>query len=275
MHLLRLLLATAAGAAGAVWAVGAVGAATSLAGGPAPAAPVPAPVAEVVGGVAVPAGGFPWVVRVSTGCGGSLVAPRVVLTAAHCVPPSGPTRRLLITAASTDLDSPRAVRVRSTAVRRAPGYRGAVNGDDWALVRLDRALDLPTVRLPADGSVDRGTFTVLGWGSTREGGPDQRRLRAAQLPFVSDAACAEAYDRIGYRIVKREMLCAGDLRRGGVDSCQGDSGGPLARRDGAGRWVQVGVVSWGQGCGRPRSPGVYTQLSAFARELSAALRASR
>jgi secreted trypsin-like serine protease len=55
-----------------------------------------------------------------------------------------------------------------------------------------------------------------------------------------------------------------------VDTCQGDSGGPMFRRDDAGEWVQVGIVSWGLGCARPENPGVYTQTSTFAAEIAAA-----
>jgi secreted trypsin-like serine protease len=143
----------------------------------------------------------------------------------------------------------------------------ATRGDDWAVIRLDRALDLPTVHPVADDRYDRGTFTVLGWGAVREGGVTQRRLRAAAVPFVDDDDCEESYEWAGFRFVDDEMLCAGNFRRGGVDACQGDSGGPLVRRDDAGRWVQVGIVSWGHGCGRRGFPGVYTQLSRYGDDL--------
>jgi len=225
---------------------------------------------EVVGGSSAPPDRYPWVVRLSVGCGGSLIAPRYVLTAAHCVPRSGRTRSIVVQAGSADLGSSRVVRVRSTAVRRAPGFRTATRGEDWAVVRLERALDLPTLRPAPDGRYDRGTLTVLGWGATREGGTAQRRLRAAVVPFVPDERCADAYEP-AFRFRPGEMLCAGDLRRGGVDACQGDSGGPLVRRGEGGRWVQVGIVSWGQGCGRRRFPGVYTQVSTFADEIAAAI----
>jgi secreted trypsin-like serine protease len=111
---------------------------------------------------------------------------------------------------------------------------------------------------------------VVGWGALREGGVLQRRLRAARVPFVSDDKCRDAYKGAGYRFAADEMICAGNFRRGGVDSCQGDSGGPLVRRDRAGRWVQVGIVSWGHGCARPGFPGVYTQVSAFADAIAGA-----
>jgi secreted trypsin-like serine protease len=237
-----------------------------------PAAATPAPVTEVTGGAVAEPGRYPWTVRLSVGCGGSLIAPRYVLTAAHCVPRSGRTRSITVLAGAADLGSPMAIRVRSTEVRRARGFRTATRGHDWAVVRLERALDLPTVRPVADRRYDGGTFTVLGWGALREHGASQRRLRAARVRYVADDRCEESYERVGYRFVEPEMICAGDLWHGGADACQGDSGGPLVRRDDAGRWVQVGIVSWGRGCGRPRFPGVYTQVSTFAADIAAAIR---
>jgi hypothetical protein len=56
------------------------------------------------------------------------------------------------------------------------------------------------------------------------------------------------------------MFCAGDLADGGVDSCFGDSGGPILREVDD-RWVQVGIVSWGEDCAVPGQPGVYSRLS--------------
>jgi secreted trypsin-like serine protease len=105
----------------------------------------------------------------------------------------------------------------------------------------------------------------MGWGSTREGSATQQRyLRTAAVPHVSDRQCGRAYRGEGYPFVSGEMICAGDTRRGGVDACQGDSGGPMVRRDAAGEWVQVGIVSWGLGCARRGFPGVYTQVSRYA-----------
>jgi secreted trypsin-like serine protease len=218
---------------------------------------------EVVGGRQAGSGEFPWVVRLSNGCAGTLIRSQYVLTAAHCVRKTGRTSSVITTAGSHDLYSSRAFHVRSSDVRRAPGFMSVVEGNDWAVVKLAKALELPVVSLPSNADLDNGTFTAVGWGATREGSQNQQRyLRKVQLPFVSDNSCAELLGRAGYAIVPSDMICAGDIRRGGKDSCQGDSGGPLLRRHENG-WVQVGIVSWGVGCGRAEFPGIYTQISRF------------
>ncbi|MFI5868397.1 serine protease, partial [Streptomyces sp. NPDC051546] len=97
-------------------------------------------------------------------------------------------------------------------------------------------------------------------GATREGGGQQRYLQKATVPFVSDASCQASY---GSQLTPGEEICAG-FDQGGVDTCQGDSGGPMFRRDNAGSWIQVGIVSWGQGCATPGYPGVYSEVSTFA-----------
>jgi secreted trypsin-like serine protease len=235
--------------------------------GPVAAAPVPPPPppTEIVGGELAEPDQFPWVVRLAGGCAGALTAPRVVLTAAHCVERTGYDSGITVVAGSVDQHSPDAIRVKSRYVIRAPGFRDATKGDDWALVQLAEELDLPLLPRTADGSYDRGTFTVMGWGSTREGSAAQQRyLRTVDVPYVSDRPCGRAYRDAGYPFVAGAMICAGDTRRGGVDACQGDSGGPLVRRDAAGEWIQVGIVSWGIGCARRDYPGVYTQISRYA-----------
>lgn len=60
------------------------------------------------------------------------------------------------------------------------------------------------------------------------------------------------------------------VQQGGVDTCQGDSGGPMFRKDDSGAFIQVGIVSWGQGCAEPGYPGVYSEVSTFAADIARA-----
>ncbi|MGK4905759.1 S1 family peptidase [Streptomyces sp. PHES57] len=222
------------------------------------------PSATVVGGTRAQQGQFPFMVRLSMGCGGSLLTQDVVLTAAHCVDGSGPDTSITATAGVVDLRDPAAVKVRSTEVVQAPGYDG--QGKDWALIKLAKPIDQPTLAIAKDDTYNKGDFTIAGWGADREGGAQQRYLLTAQVPYVDDATCKSAYPDL----VEGEELCAGRMDTGGVDTCQGDSGGPMFRKDDAGQWVQVGIVSWGDGCARPGKPGVYTEVSTFASDIQAA-----
>ncbi|KOT64575.1 MULTISPECIES: S1 family peptidase [Streptomyces] len=245
-------------------------AALSLQPGAASAATEPAPSGgtpgtRVVGGVPAAQGEFPFMVRLSMGCGGALYRQDIVLTAAHCVSGSGNNTSITATAGVVDLQSSGAIKVKSTKVLQAPGYDG--NGKDWALIKLARPINLPTLRTTTDGRYDQGDFTVAGWGATREGGGQQRYLRKATVPFVDTPTCQQAY---GSTYIPGEEICAGIMSTGGVDTCQGDSGGPMFRKDDAGAWVQVGITSWGEGCARPGKPGVYTRVSAFSQDIAEA-----
>jgi secreted trypsin-like serine protease len=219
---------------------------------------------SVVGGSRAEQGEFPFMVRLSMGCGGALYSPTLVLTAAHCVGRTGANTGITATLGVVDLNSSSRITRRSDYVYRAPGYTG--DGRDWALIRLSSPVTgLATLQIATSTAYDNGTFTIAGWGAAAENGRQQRYLLRATVPFVSDATCSANYRG---QIIAAEEICAG-YPAGGTDTCQGDSGGPMFRRDSAGAWLQVGIVSWGDGCARPNKPGVYTQVSTFAAAIRA------
>jgi secreted trypsin-like serine protease len=232
----------------------------------APPAPADDVQPQVVGGVRAAQGEFPWMVRLSMGCGGALYTPQIVLTAAHCVNGTGNNTSITATMGAVDLQDPNRITVRSSYVYQSPGYNNP-SGDDWALIKLQSPVSgVPTLPVASTTAYDSGMFTVAGWGAATEGGGQQRYLLKAEVPFITDAQCGQAYSEL----VPSEEICAGNWDDGGVDTCQGDSGGPMFRRDNGGAWIQVGIVSWGYGCARPENPGVYAQTSTFASAIAAA-----
>ncbi|MGN9795404.1 serine protease [Streptomyces sp. OZ13] len=232
----------------------------------------------VVGGYEVRADESPWVVALASRdrfgparsgqfCGGVVVAPTKVMTAAHCLSntvlgkEAASVRDLRVIAGRSKLagEGGREVPVRGTWV--TPAYDPVTNSADMALLTLSEALPdshvLP-VAAAGDPAYQVGTVaTVYGWGDTQGNGSYASSLRAARVSVLPDDTCAKAYPGgQGSRYAPSTMLCAGDPK-GGHDACQGDSGGPLIA---GGRLI--GLVSWGSGCGRPDGPGVYTRVSA-------------
>jgi secreted trypsin-like serine protease len=214
----------------------------------------------IVGGTPARVSDAPWVVAITTTdgqliCGGALVAPDKVMTAAHCATIKGvfgknqrPAEQLHVVAGRTDLRATSdGIEVAVANVWRHPDYREVTQGDDVAVLTLARSLPYRTIALGEVG--DDGV--VLGWGRTAESTPPSMTLRKVTVPILSDAECAvkEPDFRPG------AMLCAG---RGGRDACAGDSGGPLVVK---GRLA--GVVSFGRGCARADEPGVYTRLAHY------------
>ncbi|ELP68910.1 S1 family peptidase [Streptomyces turgidiscabies] len=245
-----------------------------------------APVAAdgvVVGGFPVDVSEGPWTVALSSRdrfggtragqfCGGVAVGRTTVLTAAHCMGEDvlgAPPRRakdLKAITGRTDLTSTQGKEI---AVRDAwvnPGYDRLTNAGDFAVLTLAEALPESSV-IGMAGAGDPAyrpdtSATVYGWGDITGGGDYARSLRAARVRVLSDSLCERAYPGSADGTYRADsMLCAGEAA-GGPDACQGDSGGPLVAQ---GRLV--GLVSWGSGCGRPGSPGVYTRVSDVVRTM--------
>ncbi|BCB83031.1 hypothetical protein Psuf_003440 [Phytohabitans suffuscus] len=208
-------------------------------------------------------------VRLSMGCGGAMYTQTLILTAAHCVDNlgTGPSTSVGVTWGVVDLQDPTRTTRTSNYVHIAPGYNG--DGKDWALIRVSQPIDSPLLKLATDTSLHSGSFTVAGWGAAVQGGPQQRYLLKADVPFITDTQCASAGGSYS-GLIFNEEICAGNWTSGGVDTCQGDSGGPMFKRNAANEWIQVGITSWGIGCAQPGRPGVYTEVRYFANDICSA-----
>jgi trypsin len=249
--------------------LGAAAAALCVVAPAADAAPArPLAHASMVGGHRPPAGDAPWMAAlVERGaphpfCGGTLVAPQVVLTAAHCAAEVfGRPSDVQVLIGRHALAGPGG-ELRDVEQVVVDEHWDSRNRSDLGLLRLSKPATAPPAALvDVNRRLAPGErVTAMGWGLQKEGDMSSASgsLLAVELPLWDTADCAAAYPR---RFFSSAMMCAG-LPGGGADTCQGDSGGPLVARTSSGGWELVGVTSWGRGCGRRGRPGVYASLLA-------------
>ena len=208
-------------------------------------------------------------------CGGTLVAPAKVLTAAHCVYGLDWSANGAVLAGTAqlpdgnDLHGGRVAGVWRQWVN--PTYRpSTTSGGDLAVLTLTEALPYKTLRPTTSGdtaSYANGTpATVYGWGRTSSTSQDiSPTLKKATVPMRSDASCTSYW---GSDFVPGQMACAGDAASGQdagtVSPCNGDSGGPLVVN---GRIA--GVVSWGvEDCVASGAYAVYAKVGSYVGEVN-------
>lgn len=228
---------------------------------------------NVVGGQTVAISEVPWQVALLSSdesspylaqfCGGTLIAPTWVVTAAHCVDGRAPWS-IEVVAGSDQLTYAQATpRIPATAVYQHPAYESSGHRNDIALLQLSQAVT-QGVRAQLPAGLDTsfwpttGTQAVAsGWGSVTSGGYSPVVLRRALVPVM--ASPGQGCGNYGGAFDPSTMLCAGAT---GVDTCQGDSGGPLVAIVG-GAPVLAGVTSFGNGCGWSGYPGVYARVTTY------------
>ncbi|XP_017485409.1 PREDICTED: tryptase-like [Rhagoletis zephyria] len=224
---------------------------------------------------------FPWMVAIYTlentfkiyKCGGAVIAPNVVLTAAHCVWNQEATT-LIARAGEWDTQTNQEPQLHQDVhvkeIISHEGFNPSTIANDIALLILEIpyiwAPNVQPICLPtAEKTFDHSRCIAAGWGKDKfgKGGLFQVILKKIELPIVPHDTCQANLRRTRlsrFFQLDKSFICAGGEK--GKDTCKGDGGSPLVCPDPQqpDRYYQAGIVSWGVGCGEENIPGVYANV---------------
>lgn len=201
-------------------------------------------------------------------CGGTLVSPDLVLTAAHCVADRSP-KGIEVVMGADGLCRDRSIdgsRIGVLRIAIHPEYDGAAGIYDVAGLTLDRQVSGGVHLIASARGIDgSASVTALGWGTGSPGGPPSCRLMRAALELETGSRCAREVGDDGFRrFDPNSMICAIPPTSTSRDMCGGDSGGPLLVGSDLDTATLIGIVSWGRGC-RSGVPGVYARADTWLR----------
>jgi secreted trypsin-like serine protease len=215
----------------------------------------------ILGGSVVPAGTRTYVSGLrlrkddSSYCGGSLIGPKHVLTAAHCFK----AKAKYVAVGTHYVEGMEDGEILKVARQIPhPQYDAITKSNDFMIIELEEAATFEPIAIALEKVSPDQNVTVFGWGATSQGGDSSSVLLKVDMETWENDRCERKMFTEDL-VVDSTMICAGGLAN--KDSCQGDSGGPLIQQDKSGQDTLVGVVSWGVGCGRKGFPGVYSRVS--------------
>jgi len=235
-------------------------------------------------GRCAPYGSIPWSAEIQIlkngeyvhHCGGAIIDETHILTATHCFGSGMDAQLMKVVVGQNSLTvrEDKELHFQIHSVHRHHQYQSmGPYSHDIALIRIKPKGDGRGIRFsdkvsaiclpsPQDVIKDDHKCIISGWGKTEPHGKiESGCLRAAHIPILNQKVCNKMYSFFSQPLLPH-MVCAG-YKQGGVDACKGDSGGPLACRMEDGRYKLIGIVSWGHGCGKANSPGVFTRVTTF------------
>ncbi|XP_066430479.1 transmembrane protease serine 11G-like [Eleutherodactylus coqui] len=226
----------------------------------------PSGLSRIVGGEPAALASWPWQASLRMNgihrCGASLINNTWLVSAAHCFETDNRPNMWTVVLGKTSSTPQHGFKVKRIITYQP--YFSETHQNDIALVQLLDPVNfnqnIRPVCLPSasENFADDKSCYVTGWGALKEDGGTSPTLQQAEVKIISSALCGSP--QMYGHLIDPSMICAGYVE-GQIDACQGDSGGPLVTTQSNGKWVLIGIVSFGDGCALRYKPGVYSRVT--------------